>query len=168
MAIRDLAPWNWARRNVPVRRGEEEEPVHALQSRMNQLFEDFWRDFGLWHRPGTQALGAFSPHVDVSETDDEVRVRAELPGMSEQDVDVTVANGVLTIQGEKRTESTEEREGVQYSECSYGSFHRDIPLSGDLQEDKAQASFKDGVLTVTLPRSPEAKARTRRIEVQHG
>jgi HSP20 family protein len=107
--------------------------------------------------------GQFSwPRLELSETDKEVTVSAELPGLGEKDVQVEIANGVLSIRGEKKTERND---GSRFfSERYYGSFERQIPLEG-VEEDKAQAEFKNGVLTVTLPKAEQASRNVKRIPV---
>jgi HSP20 family protein len=128
---------------------------------VNRLFDDVWNGFG--NRWPTLMEGRFSwPSVELSETDKALKVTAELPGMDEKDVQVELANGVLRIRGEKRVES--EGDGKVFSERYYGSFERQIPLEG-VQEDKVEASFRNGVLTITLPKSDEAKAQVRRIAI---
>jgi HSP20 family protein len=100
--------------------------------------------------------------ISRSETDKEIRVAAELPGLEEKDVDVHLANGILSIRGEKKTE-TEDKDR-RFSERYYGRFERRIPVE-DIDEDKVAASFKHGVLTVTLPKTASAKDNVRRIAI---
>jgi HSP20 family protein len=103
------------------------------------------------------------PNVEVSETNKEVEVIAELPGLDEKDVDVQLANGVLTIRGEKKTE-TEDKD-QRFNERFYGQFERRIPID-DIDEDKVTASFKNGVLTVTLPKTATASDKVKRIAIK--
>jgi HSP20 family protein len=97
-------------------------------------------------------------------------VKAELPGVEEKDLDLQLAEGMLTIKGEKKQEREEGEKGKGYymMERSYGSFFRRIPLPTEVQEDKVEARFKNGVLMVSLPKSPEATAKVKRIEVKSG
>jgi HSP20 family protein len=108
------------------------------------------------------------PRVDVSESENEYEVTAELPGIDEKDVELTLADNVLTIRGEKKVEREEKDKDKNYymSERSFGSFRRAVPLPAEVDEDRVEANFKNGVLTVHLPKSPQAQARTRRIEVK--
>ncbi len=163
MPITDLIPWR--RRRVPVRR-EEEHPVLALQDEVNRLFEDFWRD---WSLMPTRLFGweTFTPRMDVTEDDEAVRVSIELPGMDVEDVDVSLSQGVLTISGEKREEREDKGRHYYRMERSYGSFRRSIPLPAEIDEAKIEAVFKKGVLTVTLPKTAEARTR-RKIAVKSG
>jgi HSP20 family protein len=102
------------------------------------------------------------PQIDIDETDKEVRITAELPGLDEKDVSLEIANGVLSISGEKKSES--EDKARRFSERYYGRFERRIPLE-DVDEDKVSAAFKNGVLTITVPKSTEAKSNVRRIAI---
>jgi HSP20 family protein len=102
------------------------------------------------------------PSIELNETDKALTVSAELPGLSEKDVQVEIANGVLTLRGEKKAERTDN--GKCFSERYYGAFERQIPLDGVL-EDKAEAKFQDGVLTITLPKSEQARSAVKRIAI---
>ena len=162
MAIRDLIPWNNNRgREVSVRRGEEFAPFLSLHREMNRLFDDFFRGFDL--APfGSDRPSIGWPNVEVSDTGTEVKVTAELPGLEEKDVEVELANGVLSISGEKKTE-TEDKNRL-FSERYYGRFERRIPVD-DIEQDKISASFKNGVLTVMMPKSPAAQQKVKRIAI---
>jgi HSP20 family protein len=130
---------------------------------MNRLFDDVFNGLNLAPRTANLMEGRFSwPRVELSETEKALQVTAELPGMEEKDVQVELANGVLCIRGEKKVEG--ENNDRLFSERYYGSFQRQIPLEG-VQEEKAEASFKNGVLTVTLPKSDEARSSVRRIAI---
>jgi HSP20 family protein len=160
MAVRNLIPWN--RFRTPAVRGESPNPLLAFYEEMNQLFDQFSRDFegtGLALREG---FGF--PHVEESETDKEVKVQAELPGLSEKDIELQLNDGVLTIRGEKKSETEDKRRRM--SEVFYGRFERDIPLPAEVLEDKVSASFKDGMLTVILPKSPQAVQSVKRIPIK--
>jgi HSP20 family protein len=161
MAIRDLIPWK--REKVPVRL-EEEAPFGALQRDVNRLFDDFSGRSAfpsLWDRAGADIFHAYTPRVDVLETDREVKVSAELPGIDAKDIDISVSHDVLSIRGEKRQENEEKHRGYYRAERSYGAFQRTVPLPRGVQPDKAEADYKKGVLTITFPKSPEALGRTK-------
>lgn len=161
MAFRDLIPWS--KNQDLMHRREESNPFLTLHREVNRLFDDMWHGFG--SRFPTLMEGRFSwPSVELTETDKALKVTAELPGMEEKDIQVELTGGVLRIRGEKKVES--EGDGKVFSERYYGSFERQIPLEG-VQEDKVEASFRNGVLTVTLPKSEEAKASVRRIAINN-
>jgi HSP20 family protein len=142
--------------------------MQSLQQDMNQLFDEFFRMSGLApFRAFDEAWDAFSPRVDIVESAKEIKVSAELPGMEAKDIDVSLANDVLTISGEKRQE--EEHKGKNYyrMERSYGSFQRSIPVPCEVDADKVDATFNKGVLTITLPKTADAQA-CKRISVKTG
>jgi HSP20 family protein len=165
MDFRDLIPFGRERRGVPVQRDRHEHPLEAFQREFNRLFDDFFRAPAL--AGGAEGMfAAAMPRVDVKETDGEYEVSAELPGMDEKDVELTLADNVLTIRGEKKTEREKKDQDYYLSERSFGSFRRTIPLPAEVDQDKVEAHFKNGVLAVRLPKSAEAPAKTRRLEVK--
>jgi HSP20 family protein len=158
MALRDLIPRNNGSREVSLHRNEAN-PFLALHREMNRLFDDAFRSFDV--APfSSQAMGW--PNVEVNETGNEVKVIAELPGLEEKDVNLELKDGLLTISGEKRSE-TEDKER-RFSERYYGRFERSVPVD-DVDQDKVEASFKNGVLTVTLPKLPTAQQKVKRIAI---
>jgi HSP20 family protein len=160
MAVRDLIPWGRQESRAPALfRDEERSPFHSLRREMDRLFDDFFSA----PVTGFGRAASIWPSLEVSETHDEVKVTAELPGLAEKDVELTVEDGLLTLRGEKKG-SHEER---GWSERFYGRFERSIALPSGVEEEKAQAEFRDGVLTVTLPRSGE-EVRGRRIPINTG
>jgi HSP20 family protein len=118
---------------------------------MDRTFDEFFGGKAL--APWGGEWAGFDPSVDVVETDNAIKVTAELPGMDAKDVDVTVSHNTLTLKGEKKQEHEERGEGYYRSERSYGSFQRSIPLPSTVETDKAEAAFDKGVLTVTFPKT---------------
>lgn len=162
MAIKDLIPWNRGR-DIAVRRGDDLNPFLTLHREVNRLFDEAFRGFDL----GPVGNGLFDrgigwPSIEMSETEKEVKVTAELPGLDEKNVQVELAGGVLTIKGEKKTE-TENKDRL-FSERTYGHFERRIPIE-DVDQDKVSASFKNGVLVVTMSKLPEAQSKVKRIAI---
>jgi len=171
MAVRDLIPWGRSRSSVPsMTPSDEASPFVALHREMNRLFDDVFNRFDagvpslLGRTPGW--LAGSWPSLEVNASFNEVRVSAELPGMDEKDVEVLVDNDVLTIRGEKKSES--ENHGRHFSERYYGRFERSLALPFEVDEEKAEASFKNGVLTVTIPKSATAKDTAKRIAMNAG
>ncbi|WP_316229394.1 Hsp20/alpha crystallin family protein [Bradyrhizobium sp. SZCCHNR1070] len=162
MAIRDLIPWS---RPQQLASRDTFDPFLALHREVNRLFDDAFRGIGSFGGLGPSLMeGQFGwPKVELRETTDTVTISAELPGLSEKDVNVEIANGVLSIRGEKKTERN--GEGRFFTERYYGAFERRIPLE-DVQEDKAKAEFKNGVLTLTMPRAEQAARAVRQIPIQ--
>jgi HSP20 family protein len=166
MSITDLIPWRRKERSVPSRQAEEES-IFALQQDMNRLFDDFFRSFSMmpWRGFEEPAL-AFSPQLDLVEDEDNIQVSTELPGMDENDIDVSISNGTLTIRGEKQQEWEDRGANYFRRERTFGSFRRSVPLPTEVDQDQAEATCKRGVLTVTLPKTAEAKKK--RITIKAG
>jgi HSP20 family protein len=162
MAVRDLI--SWGRGRSPVSR--QLDPFAALHREINRLFDDFWRDFD--DVAGDFGFGRQSvwPHVEVAESGDALTVTAELPGLDQNDVEVLLSDGVLTLRGEKK--SAIDDKDRHFSERRYGRFERRIPLEVEVDRDKVSATFKNGVLTVTLPKAPQAIERSKRIPIASG
>jgi HSP20 family protein len=118
-------------------------------------------------RPGSslQTIAEWSPRVEIVEREGELLVRAELPGMSKDDVKVEVTDELITIEGERKAEAREEKEGYFYSERSYGHFFRSIPMPEGAESEKARATFQDGVLEVTMPVPEQPSRKPKRIEI---
>jgi HSP20 family protein len=141
-------------------------PFDRLRREIDHVFDDFGGDF--WRAPFRQverALGAM-PAVDVTETDGTFEVTAELPGMDEKNIEVKLANHTLTIKGEKRDEKEETKKDYYMRERSFGSFQRSFTVPEGVDMDKIEASFKKGVLTVSLPKTVEAKKAEKKITVK--
>lgn len=164
--MRDLIPWGRSR--TPTRYEDRSydngmSPFFALRREMDRLFDDAFRGFGL--SSFGNGSGLSWPHVEVVERDKEIRVTAELPGLDEKDVEIQVDDDVLTLRGEKRTEIDDKDR--RYSERYYGRFERQIALPAEVDDDRANATFRNGVLTVTLPKTERARQQTRRIPISH-
>jgi HSP20 family protein len=171
MPITDLIPW---RKKEPVQQEEERAIERAGQSplsfqqEMNRLFDDFFGRSAL--EPFGSFRGgwdAFSPRVDVAESDTDIVVSAELPGLDDEDIDVSLSRGMLTISGEKKQKEEKKGRGYYRVERSYGSFQRSIPVPSEVEDGKIEAVFKKGVLTITLPKASKAKDR-KRIAIKTG
>jgi HSP20 family protein len=165
MAIRELIPWNRGH-DVAVRRGDERNPLLTLHREVNRLFDNVFRGFDLASFGTDRFFDRFGrtgwPNIEVSDTDKELKIAAELPGLEEKDVQVELSNGVLAIKGEKHTE-TEDKDRL-FSERYYGRFERRIPVE-NVDENKVSAAFKNGVLTVTMPKLPQTQSKVKRIAI---
>jgi len=166
MNVRDLIPWNRSSNQVPAYQDQQPNPFISLHREMNRLFDDAFRNFD------TQlpALGSLTglvswPRVEISETDKEIKVTAEIAGLEEKDVEILLDDNVLTLKGEKRSES--EDKNKQFSERFYGRFERRIPLGVEVEEDEIDARFKNGVLTIVLPKTARAQSQVKRIPIKH-
>ncbi len=155
MNWRSLIPTGRERTNVPRR---DVSPFVSLQQEIDRLFDDFSRGFA--------GLGAtdLAPRMDVSETDKEIELTAELPGLEEKDVQINFADDVLTIRGEKKSETEQKDKSYRLVERSYGSFTRSVALPSGIDPDSIKATIANGVLKVTVPKPAAADAK--KIEVK--
>lgn len=144
----------------------------SLRNEIDRLFDDFGA--GLWQQPLSRRMQALMPGGDwavrpateLVECDGEYRATVELPGMTIEDIDIKLGDGSLSIRGEKSEEKKEEKDDYLLNERRYGLFQRTLPLPSGIDADAVKATFANGVLTVTLPKSAEARQKERRIEVQ--
>ena len=165
-------------KNEEKKPATEFRPFANLRREMDRLFDDF--EWGSWRLPSPRGLfdvqpfsrGDVSwgkvPAVDVTDTEKTYELTAELPGMDEKNVEVKFANGVLTIKGEKKEEKEEKKKDYHLSERRYGSFQRSFTVPDGVDTDKIEANFKNGVLTVTLPKTPEAQKQEKHIAIKKG
>jgi HSP20 family protein len=140
------------------------QPFREMEE-LGRRFDDFFgRPFlpRVWRRFSPEEM-AWSPNIDVMEKEDKFIVKVELPGVKEEDVDVSVTGDMLTISGEKQAESEVKKKGYYYSESSYGSFSRSVTMPSTVDASKIEASYDKGVLEITLPKTPEVK--TKKIKV---
>ena len=146
---------------VPAGRRSPTTPFNWLRTEIDRLFDDFGPARSLFHFGGLTPV----PALEFASGDKEYRLTAELPGLKDEDVEISVADGVLTLKGEKREAEEHKDDGYLMSERRYGKFERRITLPDNVDSDKIEAAFKKGVLTITLPKSPEALERTRKIAI---
>lgn len=169
MAITDLIPW---KRKEPEDEEEEralavrQDPFPSFQQQIDQIFDEFFRGWGLEPSPtAREDWELFSPRVDVAESGDEVKVSVELPGLDEEDIELSLSRDVLTIRGEKKREEEERGRNYYRAERSYGAFRRSVPLPAAVDADAADAVFRSGVLTITLPKVGTVKG-SKKIDVK--
>lgn len=175
MTLYNLMPWK--KKSTPVRR-EDDHPVYSMQKEMNRLFDEFFSDdedvfggshFGLTPFSSMRSVGdGLTPTIDLSETDKELIVSVELPGMNEKDIEVNLTRNALTVSGEKKQEEEKNEKGWYRMERHYGSFNRTIPLPCEVEGDGIDASFKNGVLKIKLPKTCENVDQAKRISVKKG
>lgn len=143
-----------------------------IGNEIDQMFRDFWKgprfSFG-WPAElvsGDGDLVSLTPKIEIYEDKNDVVVKAELPGINKEDLEVTLQENVLTIKGEKKTKEEEKKKGYHYSEVSYGSFERSLEIPQKVAPDKTKASFKDGILEIRFEMSEEAKQNRVKIKVE--
>lgn len=164
--LKSLVPWGQKNSNLPARSAKHYDPFNTLRSEFDRVFEDFFR--------GGTALAGFDklsneaiiPQIDVCETDKEMVVAAEIPGVDEKDVEVTLSGDVLTIRGEKKFEREDNNDNRKYVERYFGSFNRSMRLPFEAGEEDVAADIKNGVLTVTIPKPKNCQREAKRIEVR--
>ncbi len=144
--------------------GRESEGLGSLFREIEKTFEDFSRRTPL----ASFTAAGLAPKIDVSESKDGIDVTAELPGVEEKDIDITLSNDVLTIRGEKKVERDQKEKNWHVVERSYGSFSRSIALPFEADMTKVEAKFDKGVLKVHLPKSAEAAKKEKKIEIKKG
>ena len=151
------------------------DPFQSFRGEMDRMFDRFWRS-GLpslrrWLEPeawSEQGFGFNAPAIDFAEDENAYHLCAELPGLSDKDININLSDDILTITGEKREEREQKEKNYHYSERRFGSFRRAVQLPQYIDRDKIVANFKNGVLEVTLPKSADAKQRQKKIEVKAG
>ena len=158
MNLKSLVPWSSPDRGNAAVRYTDDNPFDTMHREMTRMFDGFFRGI----EEPLLGKGQFGwPHVDVRENDSQFKVCAELPGLEESDVEVTFADGVVTLKGQKRLEE----DTPLYSERWAGAFERQIVIGDSVDPDNVKATFKNGVLTVILVKKPEARRQVKRIEI---
>lgn len=147
------------REHVPAKRGQDITDVFDRWAR-----DFFSNSFVPW---SGEESGAFMPRIEMKESEKTYVVSAELPGLKEDDINVTLKENTLIIEGEKKSESKKEEKGFFQSEFQYGSFYRSIPLDTDVDSKNVDASYKNGLLTVTLNKLKESSEKTHKIQIKH-
>jgi HSP20 family protein len=167
MELRKLAPFNWLRNERPGRDAGDSGSLANLHQQIDHLFDQAFRGYGFPSLFENEfgSTGLFKPDLDIAENRDHYTIRVEMPGVSKDDVNVEVNGDALSISGEKKAEKTDEQESWHYVERSFGSFQRVLAIPEDADADKIDAGFRDGVLTITLPRRADAESTRRKITV---
>ncbi|MEP0822232.1 MAG: Hsp20/alpha crystallin family protein [Ignavibacterium sp.] len=153
-----LIRWN------PTREASFPSELWNIHREFDRLFDSMMR--GGIQDDGTFGLNMWTPPVDIHEQENEYVVKVELPGVSKDDVKITLESNILTIRGEKKRENEEKNENFHRVERTYGSFQRSFTLPTSVKSDKIDASYKDGILTVTLPKAEEAKPKQIEVKVR--
>jgi len=185
MELKKLAPWNWFTKEeeidhaVPIRRQEKGDsfperyydPTLPIHRDFDRLFEHFLRGFGapalsrFGSFPALGEAGLLKPKVDLSATEQEYLLTVEIPGVNEKDVSVDIIGNTMTVKGEKRQEKEEKEKNYYRVERSYGSFQRVLSLPEDVNQEGIKASFKNGVLSITMPRTSQPKSDVKQIQI---
>lgn len=161
----NLIPWR-RKRETPDEGGQADTSLARLRQNMDSLFDRYFQEpwgWRGWHPLESGLMGM--PRTDLADTETEVTVTMELPGVDPKDVDISIAGDLLTVRGEKRDQRKEKSKNYHYVERQQGSFHRAIQLPSTVNPNKVDAEFKHGVLVITVAKRPEAKAK--RINVRN-
>jgi len=170
-----LTPWNWFKKEeeqtsktqaLPITR---EPSLGRLHQEIDQLFESFFRGFPFSPIRQTEQTwmgGMMMPKVDIAEEGKHYTITVEVPGVEEKDLEVSIADGTLTIRGEKRHEQENREKQYHRVERSYGAFQRMLSLPNDANEEAVEAKFKNGILTLTVPKNPSTKPAGRKIAIK--
>ena len=152
-------------KKLPVKRKEIANPFLGLQQEMNSIFNRFSDNF---LAPFREDSWSTFPKVNVKEYKRTIEVTAELPGIDKKDIEISVSDNVLTLRGEKRQENETKENNYYRMERSYGSFNRNVTLPSEVIADKTDAKFKNGVLTITVPKKPDSEQKSKKIEIKTG
>ncbi len=188
MELKNLAPWNWFKNEeenehpVPIKHGAKRplsparhhDPMLQIHRDIDHLFDQFFRGWGVpqlggfGHEASFNADSLLKPRVDLSAADKEYLLTVEIPGVEEKDVSVDISNNTMTIKGEKKLEKEDRDKNYYRIERSYGSFQRVLSLPADVDQDAIKASFKNGVLSVTMPRKVLPAGDVKKVEITAG
>ena len=157
MKVRSMVPTLWDKAT------DERGPYRQLQCEMDKLFKDYMSDIPLFGRWGN---GGLALQVDVAETEKTVEITADLPGVSEKDIDVSLSGSTLTVRAEKKSEKEEKNKDYHLVERSYGTFERSMQLPFKADASQINAKFENGVLKLVIQKPPEAQSKTQKIEVK--
>lgn len=183
MRMDKLAPWNWFNREegqestrFPVRRKESTghvgHPLIQIHNEIDRMFDEFFSGFGFRDRESGDMWdslipsGLIKPNLDISESDNEYSIAVELPGVDEKNVELELVDNSLRIKGEKKRETEKKDKNYHCVERSYGTFQRVLALPEDADRDGIQADYKNGIMTISIPRKPELKPETRKIDIK--
>jgi len=161
-----LVPWR-DKSQTPAPRDEYHDPFLAFRREVDRMFDDFFSGFG--RRAVGSPFGPWStatPSMDLTDNEKEIVVTAEMPGLDEKDFEVTLVGDLLMINGEKKTEHEDRSGNAYYVERRFGSFSRSVRLPFEAGDQQVQANYDRGVLTVRVPKPPEAQRHVRRIELK--
>ena len=168
MDLKSLVPWrNNSKPNVMATRDDYFDPLVTFRREMDRMFDDFFTGAGgRGLQPASATWQGVMPTLNVTESEQELVVTAELPGLDNKDFEVTLSGDVLTIKGEKKSEHEEKNGDAHYMERRFGSFSRAVRLPFEIKDEKVDAKYDKGVLTIRVPKPAEAQRAVRQIEVK--
>lgn len=176
MNLKTVTPWNWFRNETesnPIspdsgfENNSGTNPITRIQHDMEQMVTDFMRGFG-FPRLFEKHMASFDmgkPRIDITETNESYLIKAEIPGVDEKDIEITLHDNALSIKGQKKMESSSSSDTRHSTECFYGSFWRQLVLPNDANKDSIDARFDKGILSITITKDPSVQENERHIEV---
>ncbi len=167
MDFRDLMGWRWPPRADVSGQSGAEEPLRVLQADINRAFEAFWRNMPTtsFRANWEMTVQPSEPRIDLVETDEGFEVSAEIPGLKESDIEVSISEDCVTIRAEKVAERDRELGGYRINERLYGTVHRSVPLPAAVDQDGVKASYTNGVLTISIPKRASSSANSQHIPI---
>ncbi len=162
MNMKKLSPWNWFRKEEETRAY----PVSRLHSELDRMFDSFFGGSPLWSEGRGVGGVMIRPSLDIAESDKEYTISVEVPGVEEKDIELTLEDDCLVVKGEKKHEQETKDKDYHRVERAYGSFQRVLTLPHNADKDKLSASFKNGVLTITVPKLATIKSQGRTISIE--
>jgi HSP20 family protein len=163
MGVKDLLPASLSKRHMTRKEDEEKNPLISLQQEMNKMFDRFFSDF----RSDTlgKRFEVDFPKMDITETESFIEITADLPGIEKKNIQISVSDDILSIRGEKDVKLEEKDKNFYRRERTYGSFRREVVLPAEVESDKADASLKNGVLKINIPKKVDSKRKSKKIEI---
>ena len=168
MEFKSLVPWRDNKKQLPTTNGDFADPFAMFRREMSRVFDDFFDGAGRGLGPVAGGWQGITPTIDVAETEKAVVVTAELPGLEDKDFEVTLAGDLLTIKGEKKAEHEQKNGDTYYMERRFGSFARSVRLPFEARDEKVDAKYEKGVLTIYVPKPANVQKSVRRIDVNAG
>ncbi len=151
----------------PASSRPDADSLHTLYQQINHLLDVMYEKIGKHHHPVSgQIFTGFHPETDVSESDEGVHIVMELPGLEEKDIEISITEGLLTVRGDKRAEKEVSEPDYHLRERVYGSFQRRFQLPPELDTERAEAHYQNGVLTINVPRAPGSRSAEKKIPVR--
>lgn len=167
-AVEKIKEDNYVYKSCTMVKEKNENPIVSLRNKMDNLFDDFFKDFHELSPWSSEFKNSnFLPSIDVSENEKEIQINAELPGLTEKDIEVNLQDNVLILKGEKKQEEEKKDKNYHHIERRYGSFYRSIPINEEVDTDKIKANFKNGVLNILIPKNESIKNK-KKIEIKTG
>ena len=164
MGVKDLLPVSFSKRHMTRKDDGIKNPIFSLQKEINKMFDRFFDDFSLDRFEDRFREGY--PRIDVTENESDIQIIADLPGIDNKDIEISLSDNILILRGENEDRVEEQNKNYYRRERSYGSFRREILLPAEVEAEKADANLKNGILKIVVPKRAESKIKSKKIEIQ--